>query len=235
MSLCTAFVEIFRPGPRLWALGLGLSLAVSSSAHSVWIEPHGNHLAAFFGEAEGEPESSPGHLDSLTPPLAFAVATNLPVLLAVSKSTNHFALSTIGTNAVVCLEATYPVMRTGSNPGRKPVFYARWHPPGAGAGQPALTLDLVPTEKAGEVRVCFKSRPLPEVKVLHRTPDLRERELTSDAEGLVRVDLRQAGLHRLHVARYRETAGGFHAGQSYDLISHHVVLSWMQPVVMDAQ
>lgn len=182
-----------------------------------------------FGELDGNMEKSPGHLDELSVPLVFTVITNSPIAAEALKKTNHFALLRVSRPNVTCAETSYAVMATPGNPGRKPNFYARWHPPGAGAGTPALTLDLVPTDKSGEVRVYFRGKPLGGVKAVLRTPDEREKELTADSEGFLRFTTNQSGQHHLSIARHRETLGGFHGGRAYDLMSHNAALSWVQP------
>ena len=120
-------------------------------------------------------------------------------------------------------------MAAPGKPGRLPHFYARWQPVGAGAATPSLTLDLVPADKAGEVRVLFRGKPLPGVKAVLRTPDEKEQELTADGEGVLRFSSARSGLHLLSIARHRETLGGFTGGRAYDLTSHNASLAWRQP------
>ena len=113
--------------------------------------------------------------------------------------------------------------------GRKPNFYARWQPDGAGAATPLLTLDLVPTGKPGEVRAYFRGQPLGGIKATLRTPDEKETELTADAEGFLHFAPKQPGQYLLTIAHHRETLAGFHNGVAYKETSHNCSLVWRQP------
>lgn len=213
------------------ALFAVLLLCHSLAAHSVWIEPDaGGRLVVRFAEPDGKLEKSPGHLDELTLPRAWqAGASNAPMALTVEKQRDHFALGHVTASAAVQIETEFQVIAAPGRPGRRPHFYARWHPAGAGAAAPALTLDLVPTGQAGEVRVVFRGKPLGGVRATLRPPDGKEQELTADGEGFLRFASPQAGQHLLSVAHHRETLGGFAGGRAYDLTSHNAALTWRQP------
>jgi hypothetical protein len=230
-SLLSPSLKLFTSIRWIVVAAVAISYAANSSrAHSVWIEPMTDGpLVIRFGELDGNMEKSPGHLDELTVPVAVALVTNTPTAVEALKKSNHFALLDSSRSNVVCAETSYQVMGTPGNPGRKPNFYARWHPPAAGGGIPALTLDLVPTGKPGEARVYFRGKPLGGVKAVFRTPDERERELTADSEGFLRFASSQSGQHHLSIARHRETLAGFHEGRAYDLTSHNAALTWVQP------
>lgn len=209
--------------------GVGLALG-----HSVWIEPDaGNRLVVRFGEPGEKPETSPGHLDSVAPPVAFVITIDGSArVVDAPRRHDQFALEGVSATDRVGLETAYAVMTVPGNPaspGRKPLFYARWQPTGAGAGRPALTLDLVPTGEPGEVRVYFRGKPLGGIAATLRTPDGKERELRSDAVGYLRFECDQVGLHHLSIARHREPVGGFHGGVAYETTSHNAALTWIQP------
>mgnify|MGYP001011496162 CR=1 FL=1 len=198
-------------------------------SHSVWIEPTpSGQLVIRFAEPDGRLETSPGHLDSLSSPLTFTIITNTPVPVEAPKGTNHFLLVSASPTNTACAETSFIVMSAPGKPGRKPNFYARWTPSLDVTGTPALNLDLVPTGKAGEVRVYFRGKPLSGVKATLRTPDEVEKEITADPDGLLHFESNQSGQHLLSIARHRETLTGFHVGQSYDLTSHNAALSWRQ-------
>jgi hypothetical protein len=211
---------------RLGCLGgLFFTLAPApAAAHTVWIEPLDGRLVARFAEPGGRLEKSPGHLDSLGAPAAFTLVTNAPVTIAAPKSTNHFALVNAAVDQPAGLESSFSVRNQ-----RKPHFYARWQPAGGGAGTPLLTFDLVPTGKPGEVRVYFRGRPLGGLKAVLRTPDDTEVELPVDAEGYIRFESKQRGLHLLMIPHHREPVPGFHLGKPYEQTSHNTALSWVQP------
>jgi len=206
-------------------------VTLSAGAHSVWIEPTAEgRLVVRFAEPDGKLEKSPGHLDELTFPVAFSVITNGAALAVETvKKSDHFLLVGVASTNVAAAETTYIVMGAQGKPGRKPVFYARWHPAGAPPPVPALNLDLVPTVELGEVRVYLRGKPLGGVKAVLRSPDERERELTADEQGYLRFASDQKGLHHLRIARHRESLPGYHLGREHDLTSHNACLSWLQP------
>lgn len=207
--------------------GIVAAAAFRVLAHSVWIEPLASgELAVRFAEPDGKLEKSPGHLDELQLPAAWKNSGTNPQPVSVEKKSDHFRLASITASEAIQIETAYPVMTSPGRPGRRPFFYARWHPPGAGPAAPGLTLDLVPTGKPGEVRAFFRGKPLPGVKATLRTPDEKERELTADSEGLFRFESTQAGVHLLSIARHRESLPGFAGGLAYELTSHNAALTW---------
>lgn len=207
-----------------FALAVALLLSVADArAHAVWIELLNGKIIARFAEPSGNYEKSPGFLDSLSGPSAFTVITNAAVMIESPKSTNHFQLVDAATTNVAGVESIFTVRA-----GRKPHFYARWQPVGAGAGTPMLTFDLVPTGKPGEVRVYFRGQPVGGLKATLRTPDDTEKEIPVDAEGYVRFESRQSGLHLLTIAHHREAIAGSHLGKAYHQTSHNTALSWVQ-------
>jgi hypothetical protein len=203
---------------------LVLSALSDAGAHTIWIEPLNGRLVIRFAEPAGKYEKSPGHLDSLSAPAAFTVVTNAPVTIESPKSTNHFAMPGASLTNAAGAESIFTVRAA-----RKPHFYARWQPAGAGAGAPLLTFDLVPTGKPGEARVYFRGQPLGGLQATLRTPDDTEKEIPVDAEGYVRFESRQSGLHLLTIAHYREPTAGFHLGRPYQQTSQNTALTWVQP------
>ncbi len=213
----------------IFTLGLVVcATATQLLAHSVWIEPGEDKQPVIrFAEPSGNLERSPGHLDSLTVPMAFQTApasTNVPTALNVSKQKDHYAITGVSGTNIIGVETSFTVRA-----GRKPSFYARWQPAGAGEGKPLLTLDLVPTGKPGEARLYLRGEPRGGVKVTLMTPTGDEKEFTTDAEGYVRVPATESGLYLLTVAHQREPIAGVHLGVAYKETSHNCALSWEQP------
>jgi hypothetical protein len=208
----------------LWAVWLLLLEASSSmQAHTVWLEPLGGQLAVRFAEPGKPFETSPGHLDALSPPQGFVVATNKPIAAVIQKRPDHFLLETSHPGAVAGVESIFTVRG-----GRKPCFYARWQPSLAEAATPALTLDLVPAGQAGEVRAYFRGQPLARAAATLRAPDGQEQKLEADEEGRIHFTANQPGLWLLTIAHYRETLAGFYLGTAYKETSHNTALSWRQ-------
>lgn len=203
---------------------LTVCVATSALAHTVWIEPSEGKLVVRFAEPGNDFETSPGHLDSLSVPLAFTLMTNAPVMIDALKKSDHFLLAGTSATNVACLETTFTVRG-----GRKPHFYARWQPSRAGAATPLLTLDLVPTGNPGEVRVYFRGQPLGGIKATLRTPEEKESEIMADSEGFLRFEPKQSGQYLLTIAHHREPLAGFHHGIAYKETSHNTALTWWQP------
>lgn len=206
----------------IWVLAsLGINHA---RAHSVWIEPVEDQLVIRFAEPAGNYEKSPGHLDSLTAPVAFVLVTNALGTIEAPKKGDHFLLVGASPTNTTCAETIFIVRG-----GRKPHFYARWQPAGAGAAKPLLTLDLVPTGQTGEVRAYFRGQPLGAVKATLHTPDEKKREITANAEGFFHFKSNQSGQHLLTLAHHREPLAGFYVGRAYEQTSHNAALTWRQP------
>ena len=206
---------------------LAASALTTVHAHSVWIEPGGDQqLVIRFAEPGDDFEKSPGYLDNLSTPTAFTVAAGKAVSAPALKQSDNFLLTGAAFTNVACAETTFTVRG-----GRKPVFYARWQPAGAGAKKPLLTLDLVPTGKPGEVRAYFRGQPLGNVAATLYTPDEKDQELTADADGFIHFKTGLPGQYLLTIAHHREQPplAGFYAGTAYTETSHNCSLVWVQP------
>jgi uncharacterized GH25 family protein len=214
-----------------------LLLATTASAHEVWIEdlPNGQLVARFaeWGEAF---EKSPGHLDSLSLPESWTTSSQAPVEVTTRRAADHFALEGATAQDATQAETIFKVIggRPGgkgddAGPSRRPFFYARWHVAGSGAAQPSLNLDLVPTANAGEFRLYFRGKPLPDVEVEAHSPDAKGYTLKTNADGLVQIPITAQGLYMAHVKRHREKIDGFAAGKAYTAVSHNCSVAWRQP------
>jgi hypothetical protein len=207
----------------LVSCALALGAALRLAAHSVWIEPVEGQLVLRFAEPDGRLEKSPGYLDSLSLPVAFILVTNTPVLVDAPRKSDHFLLVGASSTNTACAETSFTVRGE-----RKPNFYARWQPAGSVMAMPLMTLDLVPTGKAGEVRIYLRGQPLGGVKATLRTPDEKEQELVADAEGFLRFASSQNGQYLLIIAHQREPLAGYHGGRAYKETSHNASLTWRQ-------
>ncbi len=81
----------------------------------------------------------------------------------MQKKSDHFLLINAARDQIAQIETGFTVMGKPGDPekpARKPYFYARWHPPGTGPGQPGLNFDIVPTGTPGEARVYFRGKPI---------------------------------------------------------------------------
>lgn len=212
--------------------GAFLLTTVSARAHSVWIEEaRGGKLILRFGEfPDDEWETSPGHLDDLSLPESWVQGTNGSVTtLRVKKKSDGFALDGAVASKPAFAETIFAVLASTNRAGRKPMFYARWHTPNAGAGEPMFTFDLVPSGKPGEMRLYFHGKPLAGATVTLTDPDKKDSEQVTDAEGYVRFAVDKPGVYFATSIRQRDNSPGFSRGLAYDMISHNCSLVWRQP------
>jgi hypothetical protein len=206
-------------------------LPLAASAHSLWIEELPGHvgLGVRFAQWGDEYEVSPGHLDSFSQVSGWTVDDKgQPQLFDVVKKKDHFFLGKVEANRPVFAQAHFTVRKLHDDkPARAPVFYCRWQPESAGAGTPAMTMDIVPTGKPGEARVYFRGKPLGGVELLFFSPKVSEQKLQADAEGFVRApDISKPGQYLLSIARYSEELPGFFNGVSFGITSHSASLYW---------
>jgi hypothetical protein len=205
-----------------YTLIIGANLTVS--AHTVWIEPKDGQLVIRFAEPGEKFETSPGFLDNLSAPQAFVVGPKTLTAVTSPKQADCFSLEKTSATNVVCVETRFTVRG-----GRKPIFYARWQSVGVEAGTPSLNLDLVPTGKPDEVRAYFRGQPLADVSATLRTPDEKEQDLKTDAQGILHFPVTQSGQYLLTIPHYREPLAGFYNGVAYKETSHNTALTWWQP------
>ena len=212
----------------LAAFGL---LPLVASAHSLWIEELPDHagLGVRFAQWGDEYEISPGHLDSFSQVSGWTLDDKgQPQVFAVVKKKDHFFLGKAEANRPAFAQAHFTVRKLHEDkPARAPIFYCRWQPEGAGAGTPAMTMDIVPTGKPGEARVYFRGKPLGGIELLFFAPKVSDQKLQADAEGYVRApEISKPGQYMLTVARYSEELAGFFNGIPFGITSHSASLYW---------
>ncbi len=216
-------------------------LTFNAAAHFLWLEDvKGQGLTLRFAEWPDEYETSPGHLDEVDPPMAWKCGTNgEPVNFRFKKESDQIQLVDSSAKDAVQLEAGFQVMTpemmraegapvTTNTPSRKPIFYARWQPAGAGAAKPTLNFDIVPTGNAGEYQVFFRNVAVAGVKVTAHLPAGKDLSLVADAKGIVHFTADKPGLYMLTCSHQRETVKGFSGGVAYDQVSHNCSLAWRQ-------
>ena len=215
----------------LLALAVFSLLPLAASAHSLWIEelPDNAGLGVRFAQWGDEYEVSPGNLDSFVQVSGWTLDDKgQPQLFDVVKKKDHFFLGKVDGSRPAFAQAQFTVRKLHEDkPARAPIFYCRWQPEGAGAGTPAMTMDIVPTGKPGEARVYFRGKPLGGVELLFFSPKVSDQKLQADAEGFVRApDISKPGQYLLAVARYSEELPGFFNGVPFGITSHSASLYW---------
>lgn len=200
-------------------------------AHSVWLEPlPDGQLSLRFGEWGDEPETSPGHLDSLINPTAMTLKSGEPVPFTLVKKADHYLVAGSKDIETTSAKCDYAVMKRGDAPGRLPIFHARWWPASRPTGDsPLTTLDLLPSNKhPGQILVIFKGKAVPAgTELKFQSLDPAEVTLTTDASGHVQLpEVKKPGLCLLSLARYSDPSPGEFQGKPYDIASHSASLCW---------
>ena len=206
-------------------------LPLAATAHSLWVEelPDNAGLGVRFAQWGDEYEVSPGNLDAFVQVSGWTLDDKgQPQLFEVAKKKDHFFLGKVDGTRPTFAQAQFMVRKLHEDkPARAPIFYCRWQPEGAGAGTPAMTMDIVPTGKPGEARVYFRGKPLGGVELLFFSPKVSDQKLQADAEGFVRApDISKPGQYLLAVARYSEELPGFFNGVPFGITSHSASLYW---------
>ncbi|MDA8447617.1 DUF4198 domain-containing protein [Paracidovorax valerianellae] len=211
--------------------------ATAAQAHQVWIETSGNQARVQYGEyADGLLEKSPGALDKFK---------GVPVLeqqrggeakrIEGQRTATAFTYALPAPADTLFAEAPYPLIdRTKA--GLPPLLWrpaARWV---ASLAQPVTAtapLDVVPTGKAGELRVVFNGKPLPKAQVMLVSPSGWAREAATNAEGTVHFDLPWKGQYVAEV-KHSDKQPGEHAGDKYGEASYLTTLTFVQATGMES-
>jgi uncharacterized GH25 family protein len=184
---------------------LALLLPLAASAHQIWIESSGKGAKLYFGEfGMNLREVSPGTLDKLPSP---AARTAEGEAIALTKAADHYLLARPARKgeSLVAEEVSYP---SWEDKGKRGVWFAAARWVGDFAAVPArLTLDLVPTGKAGELQVVYKDKPLPGVEVVLVAQSGWEKRAESDKDGKVAFSMPWKGAYLVEVHHTDKTPG----------------------------
>lgn len=209
----------------LTILAAALGFAASAQAHQLWIEqPAGQQAVIRFGEfGDNLRETSPGLLDKFVKPTATLVTAKGEQPVDGVKAATGFTLPfKVGKGeTIVAEDALYPLntYRQGDKEITSWYHPAARYVTGHAAVAPRLTLDLVPTGKAGEFKVVFKGEPKAKVKVSLVVPSGWAREAHSDDAGLVAFPLPWRGTY-VAEASFTDRTPGERGGQQYDAVSY---------------
>jgi uncharacterized GH25 family protein len=222
-----------RRGALSTALLAGVFAAGTASAHQIWLQQDGKTASVYFGEfGDNLREASPGLLDKFSIQRATWISPAGSKPLQASKTAGAFILNgkVSGGESIVVEEDNYPsweekkdgkATRTVWIPAARLIADAK-------AQAPALTLDLVPTGKAGQFQVSYRGKPLAQAKVNAVVQSGWGKEAWSDAQGLVSFPLPWQGTYVLEVQHTDKTAGQ-RGAQAYDKAMFVTTLSLVQP------
>ncbi|ATQ77102.1 cobalt ABC transporter substrate-binding protein [Massilia violaceinigra] len=206
----------------------------SANAHQIWIEQDGKTAAVYFGEfGDNLREASPGLLDKFVAPTATLIGAGADRKLKLDKTAGAFVLSARAAEgqSIVAEEASYPAIekKTGDT-----VVRSIWTPAarlvnGSAAQQARLTLDIIPTGKAGQFQLSYQGKPLAKTKVAAVAQSGWAKEAKSDEEGMVNFSMPWKGTYVLE-AHHTDKTAGQRDGKPYDVATYVTTMSMVQTV-----
>lgn len=224
--------------PTFSLLVAGLLASASAGAHQLWLEQNAQSASLYFGEfGDNLREVSPGLLDKFVQPSFTLLSSKGERELEASKSANAFVLPAraAGGDSIVAEENAYPLLerKTGDL-----VTRTAWTPAArlisnTSAQAPKLTLDIVPTGKAGEFKVYYQGKALAKTKVGAVAQSGWAKEAYSDEQGLVSFALPWRGTYVLEVHHTDKTPGQ-RAGKPYDIASFVTSMTLQQDQGVEA-
>ena len=208
-----------------------------ASAHYIWIERDakaGSQTARlYFGEVAEVREQSPGRMDDIKGPKAWAVSNSIAAELNVKRTQHYFAITGALTPQLVATEAGHEV-KDWSSSGIgivKPMYYARhsaWPLKQAIAPAKELKLDVQPVAGSKDsFVVLFDGMPLPRAKAVIYAPNDWEKEYKTDDKGQLKMALPWKGQYAIEVI-YKEPADGEFEGKKFDAYRHRAILTVVQ-------
>lgn len=208
--------------------------SASAQAHQVWIEQDAKSAKLYFGEFNMNlREESPGLLDKFSQPTATHFSAKDERALKVEKTAHAFVVDgRAGSGeSIIVQETGYPIFerKSGEHRGAR----AFWTPAARyvtslAAQSPNLTLDIVPTGKAGEFQLSFKGQPLPKAKISITALSGWGKETRTDERGIVSFTTPWKGLYMVH-ASHTDATPGERNGEKYDVASYGTTLTFVQP------
>ncbi|MDM5180471.1 DUF4198 domain-containing protein [Massilia sp. DJPM01] len=204
----------------------------SANAHQIWIEQEGQTAAVYFGEfGDNLREASPGLLDKFVAPTATLIGAGADRKLKLDKTAGAFVLSARAAEgqSIVAEETSYPAFekKTGDT-----VLRSIWTPAarlvnGSAAQQARLTLDIVPTGKAGQFQLSYQGKPLAKTKVAAVAQSGWAKEAKSDEQGMVNFSMPWKGTYVLE-AHHTDKTAGQRDGKPYDVATYVTTMSMVQ-------
>lgn len=214
------------------------TLTGAAQAHQVWIEASGNQARLHFGEyADNLRETSPGSLDKFeSVPVLDQRAGGQTQRVQGQRTATAFTYALPAAADTLVTEAPYPLIDRSKNNNQPALLWrpaARWVASLSQAVAPTAALDVVPTGKAGELRVTYNGTPLPKTKVTLVSPSGWSREAATGADGAVQFALPWKGQYVAEV-HHKDATPGERAGQKYGESSLVTTLSFVQTTGLES-
>lgn len=216
-----------------------LCLSATAQAHQVWIEqPAGKSAIIRFGEfAENLREASPGYLDTFTKLSARLVSPKGESPLTVAKVADGFTLSAKAAHneSLLAEESALPLRKFKHGGEQMNAWFwmsARYMADVSAAAAPKLTMDIVPTGKAGQFQVVLKGQPLAKAKLVAMVQSGWEKVAYTDEQGKASFDLPWKGqyvLRAMHIDRTPGERQGANGPEAYDGMGYVSTLTFVKP------
>lgn len=209
-------------------IGLAAMLACGiAQAHYLWLESGDGGAKLYFGEAEVLlKEKSPGKLDNIKGPQAFAIdAAGNKAASAITRAADHLAVNSKAATVVVAEESLEVRDLSKHNLGiAKPNYYARHGQPASAAA--TLPLDIR-AQGENTFAVLYRGQPLKDAKVAIIAPNTWMQEHETDAQGVISINTPWRGQYVLHVLHVDKTPGEF-GGKKYDNVRSHFTYTFVK-------
>jgi hypothetical protein len=215
-------------------LMIALGLISPAQAHQIWLEQaEGGEATVRFGEfGDNLRETSPGLLDRFQTLSATRLSSQGEHALTPVKAATGFDLATrvAPGESLIAEDAAFPI-RVSEREGQTS---RSWYRPAArliadfSTQTPKLTLDIVPTGKAGAFKVTFQGKPLPKAEVQILVQSGWSKKARANAEGLVQFDLPWQGQSVLETS-HNDRNPGERQGEAYDAINYVTTLTLTLP------
>ena len=220
---------------RIVGAALGtLCVAGTAQAHYLWIEPSDNGAKLYYGEADALfKEKSPGKLDNIKAPQAFAPGPHngQPDAVTISRAAEHFTIASNKSAPAILVTEESLEVRDLSKHGlgfAKSNYYARHGQPGmsGNGGSAPLVLDMQ-GRGPNALTVLYRGQPLKGAKLEVIAPNTWVQEHKTNAEGKVDINTPWRGQYVVHVLYVDKTPGEF-AGKKYDALRNHFTYTFIK-------
>lgn len=214
-------------GVVLCAVFLG---AGTAHAHYLWIEQSESGARLYYGEADVLlREGSPGKLDNIKSPQAFATGPEgKSHAVALQRAHDHFSVSGTKAPQAILISDESGEVRDLAKQGlgiAKTNYYARHGRPGATDGPSPLALDI--RGGTNTLTVLYRGQPLKNARLEVIAPNTWVQEHTTNAHGVVEINIPWRGQYVLHILHVDSTPGEI-SGRRYENLRNHFTYTFVR-------
>ncbi len=206
-----------------------LGTSFDALAHYIWIERDARGAKLYFGEINEVREQSPGRLDEIAAPVAWADKPDSR--FNIVRTAMHLNLQGPLAPQLLAHELTIEVKDWTKNGIGivKPMFYTRntvWPVDRTPSAQHQL--DIVPIGASKTTfQVYFAGKPLSKARVNVYAPNDWMQDHRADENGLVKLSMPWRGQYLLEVI-HKDEVGGEYKGKKFDAHRHRVTITLSQ-------